>query len=510
MFGFMITENRRHWLAMLFLAVLVSVSFQGTRGIYETSEGRYAECAREMLESGNYMEPTLGYRPHWTKPPLTYWAIVSGMKLLGVNEWGVRLYNVVAFLVTVLAVAHLGRALFDDTTGILAGLVYASSPLPVFGAYAATTDTLLTLWATLAVLCYVKAWRAEGPDAKRRWLIGMWALFGLGFATKGPAALIPIVPILFWHHRYDRKTWLAPSLGLLLFAVLGLSWYVVVGMRHDGLLSYFLGTEVLHRLVSDQVHNHSWYKSLTLYLPILLFGGAVWPCFAVMTTWKKGFLRPTTLRAYFQTDPQFAFLLLWLVLPLGILVITSSKLPLYVLPLYAPISLVLANALRLAHTERQATHRVLLIAFLSGVCLVCVKGASAYLTPKRNMKLLYELCCTLNESNTEFMLVSRSKLYGLQYYLDGRLRRITTTGREPWADTRLREAVTGLKAGGSSKASCVLIVEKGQFANMGYALRRAGLHFRSVQNEFWALYSIPPQPSDLVTTNLYTVGCNVP
>lgn len=487
----MITENRRHWLAMFFLAVLVSVSFQGTRGIYETSEGRYAECAREMLEFGNYMEPTLGYRPHWTKPPLTYWAIAGGIKLLGVNEWGVRLYNVVAFLVTVLAVAYLGRVLFDDTTGILAGLVYVSSPLPVFGAYAATTDTLLALWTILVILCYVKEWRAEGAGVKRRWLIGMWALFGLGFATKGPVALIPIVPILFWHHRYDRKTWLVPLLGLLLFAALGLSWYVVVGLRHDGLFAYFLKTEVLHRLASGHVHSHSWYKSLTIYLPTLLFGGAVWPFFAVITTWKKGLLRPTTLRSYFQTDPQFAFLLLWLMLPLGIFVIISSKLPLYVLPLYAPISLLFANTLRLAHTERQATSRVLQIAFLSAVCLVCVKGASAYLTPKRNMKTLYELCRTLDEGNTKFMLVSESKLYGLQYYLDGRLRRITTTGREPWADMRLRGAVAGFQAGRNT-TSCVLIAENGYFADMDCALRRAGLHFRSVQNEFWTLYSILP------------------
>ena len=51
------------------LAIIAAFSFQGSRGIYETTEGRYAEAAREMVETGKYLVPTLDYRPHWTKPP---------------------------------------------------------------------------------------------------------------------------------------------------------------------------------------------------------------------------------------------------------------------------------------------------------------------------------------------------------------------------------------------------------------------------------------------------------
>ena len=139
------------WRVMLALALLVGFSFQGSRGLYETSEGRYAEAAREMLETKNWVEPTVGYRPHWTKPPLTYWAIAGGIKLLGANEWGVRLYNAIAFVLTVLAVTSLGTTLWDRPTGLAAGLIFASSPFPVIGAYTATTDTLLTLWETMEI-----------------------------------------------------------------------------------------------------------------------------------------------------------------------------------------------------------------------------------------------------------------------------------------------------------------------------------------------------------------------
>ena len=97
----------------------IGFCFQGTRGLYETSEGRYAECAREMLETGHYLEPQLGYQPHLNKPPLTYWAIMGNLKLLGNNEWAVRLYNAVAFALTVLVVTNLGSVLWNRKCGLI-------------------------------------------------------------------------------------------------------------------------------------------------------------------------------------------------------------------------------------------------------------------------------------------------------------------------------------------------------------------------------------------------------
>jgi 4-amino-4-deoxy-L-arabinose transferase-like glycosyltransferase len=97
---------RRLRLAML-ATIIVAAGFAGNlnRGLLETTEGRYAECAREMLESGNYVEPTLDYEPHSSKPPMAYWSMVAGMLLLGPSEAGVRLASGVAFIGTVLPAA---------------------------------------------------------------------------------------------------------------------------------------------------------------------------------------------------------------------------------------------------------------------------------------------------------------------------------------------------------------------------------------------------------------------
>ena len=69
------------------LALLVSMAFafQGTRGIWEPDEGRYTVAGLNMLESGDWLVPTLdGEHPHLTKPPITYWAIAASV---GRNKW---------------------------------------------------------------------------------------------------------------------------------------------------------------------------------------------------------------------------------------------------------------------------------------------------------------------------------------------------------------------------------------------------------------------------------------
>jgi len=78
------------WLVALL--IVVAFAFQGTRGIWEPDEGRYTAGGLNMVDSGDWLVPTLdGEHAHLTKPPMTYWAIASSVALLGRNEWAVRL-----------------------------------------------------------------------------------------------------------------------------------------------------------------------------------------------------------------------------------------------------------------------------------------------------------------------------------------------------------------------------------------------------------------------------------
>jgi len=287
------------WLwVMILLTIFAAFSFQGTRGLYDTTEGRYAECAREMVETGNYLEPTLAYRAHWSKPPLTYWAIAGGIHLFGRNAWGARFYDALALVLTVLVVFAMGKLFWDDKVGILAGLIYLSAPFPLFSANIVSTDTLLTLWEGAAVLCYLVACFRRSKSRVSPWVAGMWLFFGLGFLTKGPPALLPFLAILVWNMIYRRGVKLFNPFGLALFLLTGLSWYLLVIYRHPELTSYFLGHEMAARFSSSSFHNSEWYKPITLYLPLLCFGAGVW-VIPLLTSIRKfrGSFRPRQLWA---------------------------------------------------------------------------------------------------------------------------------------------------------------------------------------------------------------------
>ncbi|MCD6303989.1 MAG: glycosyltransferase family 39 protein, partial [Planctomycetes bacterium] len=127
------------------ITLAVAFGFQGARGLYETTEGRYAECGREMAETDNWLIPQLDYRPHWTKPPVTYWAIAAGVELLGPTNWGVRFYNAVALVAAVAALFGIAATLWGRRTAVIAAACFATSPFLIAAGNTIHTDLLLTV-----------------------------------------------------------------------------------------------------------------------------------------------------------------------------------------------------------------------------------------------------------------------------------------------------------------------------------------------------------------------------
>ncbi len=479
------------------LVIAVALAFQGSRGLYETSEGRYAECAREMVASGNYLEPTLAGRPHWTKPPLTYWAIAGGIRLLGPSAWGVRLYGALALILTTLAVMRIGRVLGDRTTGALAGLIYGTSPLPFFGASVVTTDMLLTLWETLAVLCALTAWQREAggrTGAARASAVLMWVCFGAGFMTKGPPALLPLLPLAAWTWKQPRRLGtLFPWPGLVLFVVISGWWYLVVGLRHGGLFDYFLGAEVVGRLTSEDVHNHAWHKFFTIYGPPLLFGAGLWSWFGWRAVVRHRLYRLATLRRFVDGGHPAGFLFVWAALPLVVFLVSASKLQLYILPFFAPLALGVAWAIRRTLPDGRLPRRVWAVALASALLFAGVKAGVAWTSHKHDMQALAAFCRRRAPADARFIALDAPKLYGLQYYLDGNLRRATWEHIRPWEDMRRHAVLHYLRC---PRPHTVVLVHRPELSpDLRAWLGEYGLEHRLETGRFWSLCVVPPPPA---------------
>lgn len=432
-------HDLRNVLILAALSAILGFAFQGSRGLYETTEGRYAESAREMLETGDWLVPRLDYAPHWTKPPLAYWTIAGGMALFGTNEWGARFGNAAVFVLTALAVSALAGAMWDRRTGFAAGLIYALSPFAVLAASSVHTDSLLSFWELLAVLCYWRAYRANGSRSAKRWIVGMWGLLGAAFLTKGPPALVVLAAILVFRIYLAATGRRGPGLlslpGIVLMLGVGLSWYVAVAARTPGLLDYFLGTEVFARIATAKHgRNPEWYKPLVIFVPPLLFGaGTALAAWIAEIARNRALFGWASLKRLLKEDERIAFLALWLIVPLVIFSLAKSRLPLYVLPIFPAVALATARV-ALRAIERPGLARAALVAaVVTAAALVAVKGASARYRSDLDMKALYRACRETRHGETAFFLFGSQELFGLQFYLDGRLTRIAEEPLPAWA-----------------------------------------------------------------------------
>src|SRR5262249_994402 len=160
-----------------------------------------AEAAREMLEAENWIVPTFNFELRVDKPVLLYWLQLACYSLFGVCEFAARLPSAMAAMLTVLLTYELGRRLFDPSTGLLAGLVLASTAFFTGSAHFANPDALLNASTVLTFLLFWSGF-IRGSST---WLLWIGLSTGLGFLAKGPVGtVLPAVVIglfLLWSRQ---------------------------------------------------------------------------------------------------------------------------------------------------------------------------------------------------------------------------------------------------------------------------------------------------------------------
>ena len=380
----------------ILLAVLLCALFWqlGSWGVIESSEARYSEISREMLETGHWLKPQYMQIMHFDKPLMTYWITAIGLKLFGINAFAARFFLQIAYLVQIFMVYKITIGLFEQKKlATYAAFLYCGIPLVLISVRNLTTDAYLNTFALLAVLCYLNYYKRS--DIK--WLYFFFCCLGLTVFTKGPfGLLLPLLAIYPIQRLLNSKpksviknSNIHILLGLLLAIIIGGWWFFYLMYSSPKFYNFFVTEQLINRVANADSMKRSkpfWYYFALLPLFVLpqlsLFAGGL-------------------IRYFKQKRADLKWLIIMsIVLPLLLFSLSSSKLILYILPIMPFVAIVSAYYLYHLEDQKVKGHFIYIFTVYSIIALALITLCFDFI-PQLNYQA----------SNFQFILILLLALY---------------------------------------------------------------------------------------------------
>jgi 4-amino-4-deoxy-L-arabinose transferase-like glycosyltransferase len=326
---------------LLLIAVLAVIWFAplGLRHLVPSDEGRYAEMAREMFVTGDWITPRYNGYKYFEKPPLQTWANALTFAWFGIGEWQARLYTALTGFAGVLLLGYTGARVFNGVTGFCAAVVLATAPYWNLMGHFDTLDMGLSFWMQLTLCSLLLAQRPNLPTREvRLWMWLCWAGMALALLSKGLVGLIlpGAVLVLYSLIARDWALWrrLYIGSGLIVFFVIATPWFVLVQMRNPEFLNFFFIVQQFQRYLTPEQNRPG---PIYYFVPVLIVGFLPWlsVCFqsvrhALKVPRQPNGFAPVTL------------LMVWTVFIFLFFSASHSKLLSYTLPIAPSIALLIA------------------------------------------------------------------------------------------------------------------------------------------------------------------------
>jgi 4-amino-4-deoxy-L-arabinose transferase-like glycosyltransferase len=318
----------------------------GGLGLTDRDEGSNAEAAREMLETGDWISPTLNYEPRFAKPAFVYWLISGSYSLFGINEFSARFPSAFSGLcIVLLQYAFVYRWLGAHMAWLSSIMLLLNMEFLAINRMV-LTDPELVIFTTLAGYSF---WHALHGSTKTSpwWFISFYLAMGFGMLVKGPVGiiipLVGVIPYLTFTQQWKnfwRKGF--PLLGSGLVLLVAAPWYVAMFKIHGEAYWAAAQANTTGRFMSPmEGHGGTFF----FYVPILLLGFFPWSAFLPsvlyqsLKQWKAYWNGQSFVSR--ETNLEF-FLSLWVVGLLIFFTLSATRLPHYIYPLF-PASAILVG-----------------------------------------------------------------------------------------------------------------------------------------------------------------------
>ncbi len=332
-----IFNERNHKVILFALCLVFFYPFLGGVHLFDWDEINFAEIAREMIVTGDYLRPQINFQPFWEKPPLFIWLQVLSMKIFGINEFAARFPNALVGSITILTVYQIGRNLLDSRFGFYWALGWLGSILPHLYFKSGIIDPLFNLLIFGSVHFFLLYFVLNKAMMH---LCLSAALLALAVLTKGPAALLIFGLSYVVFAVVNRFRWMLNFKEMAVYVVVLLLvtalWYgIEVMVNGPFFIMEFFKYQV--RLFQTKDAGHGGFPGY--HFVILLFGCFPASVFALQAMLRNDKNAPQRFRSY----RQMMLILFWVVLILFSVV--STKIVHYSSLCYFPITFLSAAAL---------------------------------------------------------------------------------------------------------------------------------------------------------------------
>lgn len=447
-----LTNYLRYILWPTFLLIVWFSFYYGLSfyGLANNNEGLYAEIAREMYTSHQYIIPTLNGVPYIEKPPLLYWLIAGSFHLWHIGEFAARFVPATCGAILCLSLVFFSQQINRLREGLLAGLILSTSLGFVLISRIVFFDMLLTTLFSLSLMSYYLAWffaRVENYNPKifqftlrkfkSLWFIRLgYGFLGLAVLTKSLVALA-LIPSIMCAFLLCTKTWRAywklffDPLGIFIFLIIILPWHILATLQHPHFLQDFFINEQFMRFLDKRVPHDYYTGPLYYYLPRIMLYLLPWSLLLPLLGLKK-------YRQHLSKDPIRIFAWLWVLIPLIFFSLSKAKANYYMVISCPALALLLSKAI---YSDILNKQRIKLWSSIIGVGVVFSMSSIAFATTiaknyedkfsAKNLVLSLQQRADIDQSRI-FIYQEFEKISSLAFYLETPLKIIDSKSKDLW------------------------------------------------------------------------------
>lgn len=358
----------RYELSLLIFSCLLLLPFLGAFPLTDPDEPVYGETAREMLVAHDWLSPRIFGHVWYDKPPLFYWLEMISYQLFGISDYSSRLPSAILAIITIQAVYHYGKSMFNSSIAYISALILTSS----FGFWyigkAAITDMTLIFTLTIALLSFYTKKYYRG-----------YIFCGLALLAKGPIgyafpALIMLCYIII-RRKWNLLSTLKIPQGILCAFIVGLPWYILMYQVHGTeFIQTFIG---YHNIIRFTAPEHPGRNSIFFFIPVLILSLIPW-----ITAYVPALIRFFRKKDTYTDALWFCFI--WSTFIFVFFSLSKTQLISYIAPMFPPTAFLIGWFLYRCYEEKKRSLITIFSSYVLG--LLCL---GLYTIPLHGSDVIY-------------------------------------------------------------------------------------------------------------------------